>query len=155
MQDLSHYNNMIEDIIRALGVDPALCRGQNSGQYSLMLGSARVWIDVWYIESQGRSYFQAMSPVMRLPVPQVQLAYFQELLEINDKLYGVAFTVYNGWAWLKHIRETDGLDRSEAEAMVNRIGVYADQYDDYLKSKYGEAPVVESAPPGAPGQAGM
>jgi Putative bacterial sensory transduction regulator len=153
MQDLSYYNAMVEEIITSLGVDPALCRGQNSGQYSLMLGSARVWIDVWYIESQGRSYFQAMSPVMRLPIAASQLAFFQELLEINDKLYGVAFTVYNGWAWLKHIRETDGLDKSEAEAMIHRIGVYADQYDDHLKTKYGEAPISEGAAPGAPGQA--
>ncbi len=153
MQDLSKYNTIVEEIILALGVDPALCRGEKMGQYSLMLGSARVWIDIWYIESQGRSYFQAMSPVMRLPIYERQHAFFQELLEINDKLYGVAFTVYNGWAWLKHIRETDGLDKSEIEAMVHRIGVYADQYDDALKTKYGEAPLVETAPPGAPGQA--
>lgn len=153
MQDLSKYFTMVEEIIQSLGVDPSLCRGQNPGQYSLMLGSARVWIDVWYIESQSRAYFQAMSPVMRLPILQSQHAFFQELLEINDKLYGVAFTVYNGWAWLKHIRETDGLDKSEAEAMIHRIGVYADQYDDYLKGKYGEAPVIGSAAPGAPGQA--
>ena len=153
MQDLSKYFTMVEEIIQSLGVDPSLCRGQNPGQYSLMLGSARVWIDVWYIESQSRSYFQAMSPVMRLPILQSQHAFFQELLEINDKLYGVAFTVYNGWAWLKHIRETDGLDKSEAEAMIHRIDVYADQYDDYLKGKYGEAPIIGSAAPGAPGQA--
>ena len=153
MQDLCKYFTMVEEIIQSLGVDPSLCRGQNPGQYSLMLGSARVWIDVWYIESQSRSYFQAMSPVMRLPILQSQHAFFQELLEINDKLYGVAFTVYNGWAWLKHIRETDGLDKSEAEAMIHRIGVYADQYDDYLKGKYGEAPIIGSAAPGAPGQA--
>jgi hypothetical protein len=150
MQDLSYYYNMIEDIIRGLGVDPSLCRGANPGQYSLMLGSARVWIDVWNIESQGRPYFQAMSPVMRLPIAERHTAFFQELLEINDKLYGVAFTVYNGWAWLKHIREVDGLDRSEAEAMIHRIGVYADNYDDYLKGKYGEAPVEAPPAPGAP-----
>lgn len=150
MQDLSYYYAMIEDIIRNLGVDPALCRGANAGQYSLRLGSAQVWIDVWHIESQGRPYIQVMSPVMRLPVAEVQHAYFRELLEINDKLYGVAFTVYNGWAWLKHIRETDGLDRSEAEAIIHRIGVYADDYDDYLKGKYGEAPVQEASAPGAP-----
>lgn len=152
MQDLNNYFLMIEDIITGLGVDPALCRGQAPGQYSLMLGSARVWVDIWWIESQNRAYFQVMSPVMRLPVAERQLTYFQELLEINDKLYGVAFTVYNGWAWLKHIRETDGLDRSEAEAMIHRIGVYADQYDDYLKTKYGEAPVAEAPAPGAPGK---
>jgi hypothetical protein len=151
MQDLSYFYNMIEEIIAGLGVDPALCRGQNAGQYSLKRGSATVWIDIWFIESQGRSYFQAMSPVMRLPLAENQKAFFQELLEINDKLYGVAFTVFNGWAWLKHIRETDGLDKSEAEAMFHRVGVYADDYDDYLKGKYGEAPV--DSLPGAPGQA--
>lgn len=152
MQDLTFYYQMIEKIIANWGVDPATTRGQKEGQYSLKKGSASVWVDIWYVESQKRSYFQVMAPIMRLPLPDRQAAFFQELLEINDRLYGVAFTVYNGWAWLKHIRETDNLDQPEAEAMLNRVGVYADQYDDILKEKYGEAPV--STMPGAPGQAG-
>ena len=66
---------------------------------------------------------------------------FEELLIINDKLFGVAFTIYQGWVYLKVIREVDGMDQNEAMAMLHRIGNYADQYDDELIAKYGDAPV--------------
>ena len=96
-----------------------------------------------------------MSPVMRLPEEAKQPAFFKELLELNDKMFGVAFTIFNGWTWLKHIREVDGLDKSEASAMMHRTGNYADKYDDELKSKYGEAPRKPNwAAPGAPGAPG-
>ena len=65
--------------------------------------------------------------------------FYEELLTINDKLYGVAFTIYNNWTWLKHIREVDGLDESEVTATIHRIGNYADDYDEKLISKYGQS----------------
>lgn len=144
---------MVESFLAGLGVDPAQCRGENAGQWSLFRGSARVYIDVWHIEAEGRAYIQCMAPVMPLPELPLQHAFFQELLEINDKIFGVGFSLYNGWAWLKHIREVDGLDGAEAAAIMNRIGVYADQYDDYLKQKYGLAPPPVKAEGGgqAPG----
>lgn len=153
MQDINFYYKMVEDFIASLGVDPTLCRGQNAGQWSLYRGSALCYVDVWHIEKEGRAYMQCMSPVMTLPAPHLQPALFQELLEINDKLYGVGFTLYNGWIWLKHIRECDGLEPAEAAAIMNRIGIYADQYDDYLKQKYGLAPPPEKVEGGghAPG----
>lgn len=153
-EELVPVFNMIETIIRDLGIDPTTTRGEKPGQWSLVKGSAKVWIDVWHIERENRAYFQVMSPVMRLPAQEMRLPFFQELLEINDKLFGVAFTMYNGWIWLKHIRETDGLDKSEAEAMIHRVGNYGDQYDDHLKQKYPEAAQQAGAPgaPGAPGK---
>lgn len=150
MQDLSSNYQMVENILSGFGIDPAQCRGERAGQWALFRGSAKVWIDLWHIETEGRAYFQVMSPVMMFPEPSKQGEFFKELLEINDKLFGVGFTIYNGWAWLKHIRELDGLDQAEATATINRIGVYADQYDDYLKQKYGEY-VPQQSVPGAPG----
>jgi hypothetical protein len=153
MIDLSAQFSMIESIFAEFGLDPVACRGEKPGQWALVRGSAKVWVDIWYIETEGRAYFQGMSPVMMLPAADQQAAFFKELLEINDQLFGVAFTVFNGWAWLKHIRETDGLDKAEATATINRIGVYADKYDDMLKAKYGESVPPSAGVPGAPGAA--
>jgi hypothetical protein len=135
---IEHYYNIVENCIRNLGVDPALCRGENAGQWSLKKGSASVWIDVWHIEREGRAYCQVMCPVMEINTPDKE-AFFRELLEINYKLFGCAFTIYNNWTWLKVIRECDGMDENETAAMINRIGVYSDQYDDYLIGKYNAA----------------
>jgi len=141
--DLTPYYQLVENVITKLGVDPSICRSKDgngeikAGQWNMLRGSAKVWIDLWYIEKEKRAYYQVMSPVMQIPENN-KAALFQELLEINDKLYGVAFTIYNNWVWLKVIREVDGMDENEAFAMLTRIGNYADQYDDHLIGKYGE-----------------
>lgn len=143
-EDLSKYYGMVEECISRLGVDPAICRHETTaGKWSLVKGSAKVWIDVWHIENEGRAYFQVMSPVMQIPVDN-RGALFQELLQINDKLFGVAFTIFNDWVWLKVIREVKGMDGDEAFAMLTRIGNYADQYDDLLINKY--SPTAGGAP---------
>ncbi len=135
MNELKKYFEMVEECISQLGVDPKSCRGQKEGQWSLVKGSAKVWIDIWYIEKEDRSYFQVMSPVLRIPDTN-QFEFYKDLLEINDRLYSVAFSVYNGWAWLKTIRETENLDASEVLSTITRIGTYADRYDDELIAKY-------------------
>ncbi|MCB9230442.1 MAG: YbjN domain-containing protein [Bacteroidia bacterium] len=149
--DLQSQYDIVEACIAKLGVDVASTRGQKPGQWSLVKGSAKVWIDLWYIEREKRAYYQVMSPVMKLPEPANRLPFFQELLELNDKLFGVSFSIYNDWTWLKVIREVDGMDENEAFAMLTRVGNYADQYDDYLIGKYqGDAEAGASAPGPAP-----
>jgi hypothetical protein len=144
--NLEIYYKMVEKCISSLGVDPLICRGKEAGQWTLKKGSSTVWIDIWYIEKEKRSYIQIMSPVMEVKTTQTE-AFYKELLEINDKLFGCGFTLYQNTAWLKSIRETDGLDENELLNMFNRVGNYADQYDDYLKSKYNPASVGAMAPP--------
>ena len=135
MSNIQSYYDMIERIISSFGVDPTVCRGNQAGSWSLVRGSAKVYIDCWHIESQGRAYFQVMSPVMKVPDNNKE-AFFGDLLQFNDKLFSCAFAVYNDWAWIKMIRETDGLDQDEAAAIIQRVGSYADQYDDLLKQHY-------------------
>lgn len=150
MSTIAPYVEMVEDCIRDLGLDPTTVRGQKEGQWDLVRGSARVWIDVWHIERENRPYIQAMSPVMKMPPESRWAEFYQELAEINYKLYGCAFCKYNEWIYLKVIRECEGLDKSEAFAMITRIGNYADDYDDYLKNKYEMASGFTS-PGGLPG----
>lgn len=135
MKELDNYYNLIEEAIKGLGVDPEKCVGKTKGQWNLQKGSVSVWLDVWHIEKEDRAYFQAISPVMRIPTNRKE-EFFEELLSLNHSLFGVSFTIYNGNVWLKAIREVDGLDKNEAMFMTTRIGNYSDHYDDILKEKY-------------------
>lgn len=141
MQAIGNYYEMIDSIIRDLGVDPAACRGDQPGQWNLKKGSASVWVDVWQTKDangnlQDYGYLQIMAPIMEVPVNNQHL-FTKELLELNHSLYGVGFTIFKDWAYIKMVRELDGLDKNEAAAMFNRVGNYADDYDDRLKAKYG------------------
>ncbi len=136
MLDLRPYYTLIEDCIRSLGIDPNSCRGQNPGQWDMKKGSAQVWIDIFVSQHNPTyGYFQTMAPICQVPLVN-QMEFFKEALEINHTLYGVAFTVFKGWLYLKMIREVHGLDRDEVLAMLNRTGTYADEYDDHFKNKY-------------------
>jgi Putative bacterial sensory transduction regulator len=151
MEDLTPFYAIIEASIRRLDIDPDTCRGEQPGQWNLTHGSAHVWMDLWHIELQQRAYFQVMSPVMQMPAnPAHTQALFEELLQINDKLFGVAFSLYKGMVWLKTIREARGMDADEALNILTRVAKYADMYDDYLVNKYQAsfpAQVETMAPP--------
>jgi hypothetical protein len=136
-QQIDFYYQMVEKCITTLGVDPSLCRTDKPGQWDLRKGSASVWIDVWEQEYDGNpsGYFQVMAPVVEVPGNSRE-AFFKEILEINHKLYGVGMTLFENWVYIKTLRELEGLNESEAMAMINRIGNYADDYDDMLRTKY-------------------
>ena len=135
MENLQHYYEIIENCIRSLSVDPAQCRGEKPGQWDLKKGSANVWIDIWRPEGTAEGYFQAMAPVVKIPPTNHEL-FFREILEISHQLYGVAMTLYEDWIYVKTVRELQDLSQNEAMAMLNRIGHYADEFDDVLQRKY-------------------
>lgn len=132
------FYDVVEEGIADLGVNPAECRGENPGQWNLKKGDTTVWVDLFYVEKEERPYYQVMSPIFNIPADEViKNQLFAELLEINDFLYGVAFTVYKDGIFIKIIREADGMDKSESLAMLLRVGNYADQYRQELSPKYG------------------
>ena len=76
-----------------------------------------------------------MSPIMKIPLIRKE-AFFKELLEINDKLFGVAFSIYKEQVWIKVLREAIGMDTDEAYASITRIGAYGVTYAKHLTEKY-------------------
>jgi hypothetical protein len=137
---IQHYYNMIEEVLTEYKIDPALCRGQQPGQWNLKLGSANIWVDVFQSkDAQGNltnyGYLQVVAPICEVPINNQHL-FTKELLEINHTLYGVSFTIFKDQAYIKSIRELQGLDKSEVKSTFDRIGIYADQWDDKLKTKY-------------------
>jgi hypothetical protein len=140
MNTIQQYYDLVESVIRDLAVDPATCRGDQPGQWNLKLGSASVWVDVFQSKDNNGNfidygYLQMLAPVCAVPEKN-QAQFTKELLEINHTLYGVGFTIYGTNAYIKAIRELEGLDKSEVRSTFDRVGIYADDWDDKLKAKY-------------------
>lgn len=143
-QPISHYYTMFEQVLNEYKIDPATARGENPGQWNLKLGSASVWVDIFQSkDAQGNlqqyGYLQVLAPVCDVPVTNQNL-FTKELLEINHQLYGVGFTIFREKAYIKSIRELQGLDISEIKSTLDRVGIYANDWDDKLKAKYGIFP---------------
>jgi hypothetical protein len=135
MTDIKTYYQLVENCITKLGVDPSICRDKNPGQWNLRKGSADVWIDVFKRPEDEWGYFQCMAPVSKVPASNVD-AFLTEVLEISHTLYGVGFTKFKDYIYVKTIRELEDLSEDEMMAMIRRIGGYADDYDDYFANKY-------------------
>lgn len=143
-QPIQHYYNMFEQVLAEYKVDPGTARGQAPGQWNLKLGSASVWVDIFQSKDangnlQQYGYLQVLAPVCDVPINNQHL-FTKELLEINHQLYGVAFTIFRDKAYIKSIRELQGLDISEVKSTLDRVGIYANDWDDKLKAKYGIFP---------------
>lgn len=135
--DLQPFYDVVEDGIAELGVNPADCRGDNPGQWNLKKGETTVWVDLWYIEKEDRPYYQVMSPIFAVPADDAtRNPLFAQLLEINDTLFGVAFTVFQDNIYIKVIREADGMDKTESLSLLLRVGNYADLYRQELSEKF-------------------
>ena len=140
MESIQHYYNLVEEVLADYKIDPVTARGQNAGQWNLKLGSASIWADVFLTQdTEGKptqyGYMQVLAFVCDVPVNNQHL-FTKELLEINHTLYGVAFTIFQEKAYIKSIRELEGLDKSEVRATFDRVGIYANDWDDKLKTKY-------------------
>ena len=135
-----HYHELVEEVLKDYKIDPATARGQQAGQWNLKLGSANVWVDIFQSkDAQGNlanyGYFQVLAPVVEVPINNQHL-FTKDLLEINHSLYGVSFTIFKEYAYIKAIRELQGLDKSEVKATFDRVSIYADDWDDKLRAKY-------------------
>lgn len=137
---IEHYHAMLEEVLADFKIDPVSCRGDQKGQWNLKHGSASVWVDIWQTKDQQGNlqqygYFQALAAVCEVPINNQHL-FTKELLELNHSLYGVSFTIFKDFTYIKAIRELEGLDKSEIRATLDRVGIYANDYDDKLKQKY-------------------
>jgi len=137
---IEHFYKLVEEVLSEYKVDPVTARGQQPGQWNLTFGSASIWVDVFQAkDAQGNptayGYFQVLALVCEVPVNNQHL-FTKELLEINHSLYGVGFTIFKDTAFIKSIRELEGLDKSEIKSTFDRVSIYANDWDDKLKAKY-------------------
>ena len=146
--DLNQASALVEDSIRGLKVDPALCRGQKAGQWSIIYKGATVWIDVFnFQDNPARWYFQVMSPLVAVPDKNLE-SFYQNVLEINHTLYGSWICKKNDWTYVMFLREADGLDLNEVNATLDRVAFYSSDYQGKLKFKFEGSWLPKATPPG-------
>ncbi len=149
--DLNQTSAIVEDSIRGLKVDPALCRGQKPGQWSIVYKGATVWIDVFnFQDNPARWYFQVMSPLVAVPDKNLE-SFFQNVLEINHSLYGSWICKKNDWMYVMFLREADNLELSEINATLDRVAFYSSDYQGKLKFKFEGSWLPKVTPPSTGG----
>lgn len=134
--DFNQTSALVETSIKALGVDPAACRGQKPGQWSLIYKGATVWIDVFNLTATpDRWYFQVMSPLVEVPDKNKE-AFFQNLLEINHTMFGCWICKKEAWTYVMLLREAIDLDQNEVNATLDRVAYYSSDYQGKIKFKF-------------------
>lgn len=142
-KELDGYYNMVEEVITELGTRAEQCRSLDvngkviPGQWNLVKGSAKILADV-YTTAEGLSYFCVAAPVMMITSSDPTKLY-EKLLKLNHQMYSASFSINQGWVWLRILRECEGMDRKECRNTFDRVGWYADQYDDMLKNEFGDS----------------
>jgi hypothetical protein len=134
-QKLIPYYMMVENIVLSFGLNPEECR-KETGRWAFYRGSALVLIDIYHSQPNNEDYILISSPVVRVPKTNTE-KFYKRILEINHFMYQASFSIKESQAFLKILRECRGLDSDEIKAMIQRVGYYADEYDDILKQEFG------------------
>jgi len=128
LQDLS---NLIESSLKGLQVDPAACRGEKNGQWSVKIKDSTVWLDGFNFQTApDKWYFQVMSPVFTVPLQQ-NTEIMTDLLEFAYSMYGCNVCKKGDWYYVLSLREADGLDQGEVDRAIDRVAHYSS--DIYAK----------------------
>jgi hypothetical protein len=149
--NLQDVTKLVETSIAGLKIDVAASRGAKEGQWSIKFKESSIWIDVFNFPSNlDKYYFQVMSPLCAVPDKKTE-EFAWDLLEINYKLYGSWMCKKDGWIYVLSLREAVGLDQSEVDATLDRVGFYSSDYFSKLSFKYEgcwlpKAPVPTIAP---------
>ncbi len=130
------YYSLVDSVIFSLGLNVTESR-KDKGKWSFYRGSALVKIEVYHSKPNNEDYIHICSPIMKIPKHNAE-KFYKRLLEINNKLFQVSFSIKEGNAVLRVIRECSGLDAREIENMIQRVGYYADEYDDLLKMEFAD-----------------
>jgi len=133
---LENYAATVEQILPAIGVDPAQTRlnmEQGFG-WSFRRGSAT--IEVYVSQQDDEGYLQVLSPILHLPTNAL-LPVYRRLLEYNLQMTNAALGVYLDVVYVFSQRPLEGLDSAEANYIVSQVAHYADELDNQLQNEFG------------------
>lgn len=131
---------MVEQSLRALGLDPAAAKtgGEGGGaSYALRRGSARVFVAVHPGNEQRPGSLRVAAPVVKLPPGDRRAALLQHVLELNAReLVGAAFGLIGEEVVVVSERALRDLDASEVDATIRGVGRLADTWGDALATRF-------------------
>ncbi len=133
---LESYASTIEQILASVGVDPVKARMRTETGFGWSFQRNSAVIEIFVSQQDGIGYFQALSPIMHLPINAL-LPLYRRLLELNLQLTNAALGVYMDVVYVFSERPLEGMDGSEANTIINMVASYADDLDDKLVAEFG------------------
>ncbi len=127
---------MVEKSLEGLKVEPARCRGDRPGRWTIVISGAEVWIDIITSSQDAHThYLQVMSPLFKLPEHNQQ-AIALDLLDFGYSMYGTSVCKRENWFFSLHLREVEGLDQGEVDKAIDRVAYYSNDIYSKFKFKY-------------------
>lgn len=133
---LESYAGTVEQILPAIGVDPAAARMNTEGGYGWSFQRGSAVIEVYVSMQDNAGYLQVLSPIMHLPISNL-LPLYRRLLELNLQLTAAAVGIHLDVVYVFSERPLQGMDAAEANTIINLVSAYADDLDDKLVSEFG------------------
>lgn len=134
LQDIGTYKGMIEEIIRSWNLVPLDIYDPEKKIWRLVQGSAYFDIGIYTFENGG-NYLVVSSPICKIPLDNL-LPFYRRLLEMNDAMLGVKFSIQGNQVWLLAQRECEGMDIGEANRLIDNLRFFADNVDDVLMNEF-------------------
>lgn len=125
----------VEQILANIGVDPVSARMSVQAGYGWNFQRGSALIEV-YITQEERGYLQVLSPIMHLPTTNL-LPLYRRLLELNLQLTNASVGVHQDVVYVFNERPLEGLDPAEADSIIRKLAIYADELDNSLVEEFG------------------
>lgn len=136
MENIQEYYKVIEEALLDLGVDPETCRDEGQeGSWTISSGNIFLLLDCWPEPEQNVVVFQVLSPLFELP-DEMPAEFYNEILELNFTVNGTSLSKLNKTLVFKSICDLNLSDKTDINALINRVGFYADKYGENLSMKY-------------------
>lgn len=133
---LDHYAAIVDDILRAIKVEPAQARLNTEQGYGWTFRRGSAVIEIYISEQDSRGYLQVLSPIVHLPSTNL-IALYRRLLELNLQLTNASLGVFYDVIYVFNERPLDGLDANETNDIISLVATYADDLDNKLVSEFG------------------
>lgn len=133
---LDSYAATVEQILRALGYDPAALRVQIQDGFGWSFRRGSATIEIYVSQRENVGYLQILAPIMSLPSTGL-LPLYRHLLETNLQMTNAALGIYLDTVYVFSERPLEGLDATEANSIISLVAAYADELDDRLVNEFG------------------
>lgn len=135
MEDIQKFYDIVEQGFVMAGVKPEQCRSKTEGQWNLKRLHTDLWVDLWHMAEEGKTYFQIMTPLVQIPEENKE-QFLQELLDLNYQLVAAWFVTYKNGVYIKVTKDADTITPEEVFILLNRIGHYGSIFEEGLMKRF-------------------
>ncbi|MES2554953.1 MAG: YbjN domain-containing protein [Bacteroidota bacterium] len=128
--------DLIENHLKGLNLDPTLCRGDESGKWSMRVGDAIVWINVFNSPIDSDDWFmQVSSPLFKMPEKNTE-AICIDLLELGSNMYTCGMVKRDNWFYILSLQPLNELMPSTIAFIIDKVAFYRNDFFGKMDFKY-------------------